>query len=319
MTPDEQLYAKILTAVSPSNIGEYAGCPKKLVLDAQTPRVFSEFLVPYSAFGTVAHWYAQHTLITRGIAVAANLKPPDEQTIKDAMRCKGVPAYANQFLLYVRRAAVKAADIIQLVSPLPRDTHWVVEKSSYNPGIMPARLGRKGNISGFGGSIDVLRSDRGVLWDFKFVGNDKVPSPLTSRSSKPDAGISNQYLWQMGSYHITEDVPQTGILWTSRDSETVSYLLIDWTQPKAKELAQSIRGFINFVTYKDFHKVAWPIRGPNCKYCAHHGLDGGNGSCPAWAVLGAESPAAMSARAGLAELMDLDSIGAVTGTLSLFD
>lgn len=316
MTPDEELQAKILTAVSPSNIGEYAACPMKLVLDAQNPRVDKPFLLPYSSFGTVAHWFTQTILVSRGIAVATNLKAPDERTIQLARECKGITgAYEDQFIKWMKMVSTKAADMLMLISPLPPGTHWVAEKSSYNPGIMPTRLGRKGNLSGFGGSIDVLRSDRRVLWDFKFVGNDKVPMPPTSRSTKVSAGISNQYLWQMASYHITEQVPETGILWTSRDGDTVSYILIDWTKPRAAALAQSVLGFIRFVGYKDFHKMAWPVRGETCGYCDHAGTAG---KCPAYAVIGAELPGAAMAKAGLASLMDLTGVEHQTGSVSLF-
>lgn len=319
MTPDEQLHAAILTACSPSNIGDYAGCPMKLVLDAQTPKVDKPFLAPYSSFGTVAHWLTQSILIQRGIAVATNLKAPDARTLALARECKGVPgAYESQFIKWMEMVATKAADILQVISPLAPGTHWIAEKGSYNASIMPTRLGRKGNLSGFGGSIDVLRSDRDVLWDFKFVGTDKVPTPPTSRSTKVDAGITNQYLWQLAGYHLSEGVPRTGLLWTSRDAESVSYLLVDWTDPRAAALAASVRGFLNFVSYKDFHKMAWPVRGPVCQYCDHAGP---YGKCPAYCVIGAQDPSSMQARAGLASLMDLDSvadIGAQTGTQSLF-
>lgn len=318
---DDQIRLAILNKVSPSNIGDYAQCPLKLVLDATRGEVRNPEIQPYADFGTVAHWFTQQNLINKGMAVCQSgvLEPPTVEQIRSAMRCRGIASSTDaQFIQWMGRVADTAMQTLTTISPLPAGLNWVVEKKSYNPAILPDRTGRKGTTKvGFGGRIDLLRSDRQILWDLKFSGVNKVPPTAETKTIKGDGGLSNTYLWQLASYHISEGIPQTGLLWTARNWEALAYLLIDWTHPRAADFIPRVTGFLSFIGYKEFKNLAWPVRGPTCDNCSHSGE---SGACPLWCVRRASDPANIAARNQMNALLDglLESGAATTGAVDLF-
>ena len=257
-----------LTAVSPSSIGNHATCPLRLVLDSQCPRPEDSRYEPQRNFGKVMHWCSQQRL------GAPPRDVPSFDAVQSAQRCQEAKA-AGDFSRHTDVVTGLAADLVREQSPGVRS--WVSEVSSYNLSLMPTRLGRKGELKGFGGSIDLLDVDRTHLWDFKFVGIDKMPEPPLNPTDDPK--ISNEYLWQIASYHILEKVRFCGIIWVSRCGKKSSFLKLDFAKPRNQELAQRVLRFIDFVQYKNFPDLAWPCRGPNCQWCHHKGV-----TCPAWDV-----------------------------------
>jgi hypothetical protein len=247
--------------------------------------------LPYSAYGTVCHHKAQAAC---GAPVLEPLKPVD---IANAVRCpleNGAKAKtAEEALTHMGVRAQRAADLINHVSPLPAGTHWLSEVKAHDATILPDRRGRDGVVRGFGGSIDLLRSDNDVLWDFKFTGHDKIPfvqakPKYGSKQTVPiDSKFKMEYLYQLASYRIVRPTRLGGIAWIARDSPGAAYLLIDWTKPLSQKLEDRARRLLDFIGYKQFASLAWPVRGDHCEYC-HHRTEG---RCPAWTVDGAEDAA----------------------------
>lgn len=276
----------IINSVSPSNVGDFAGCPLKLVLDTDHPREQDDRWISYSSFGVVCHWKAQLA------AGAPEVDAPTDKQIQDAIQCPDVPHTPDNFWRRVDECANGAAALVNQITPLPPGVTWVAEKKSYPMTLLPTRVGRRGDVCGFGGSLDLWSSDGKVVWDYKFVGVKKIPraSDVNPKFSSGaiqkvgDAGIANKYLWQVCSYHILEGAEKTGICWMARDGKTKSYVLIDWTTPQAKELAARVRGFIQFTGDARFRELAWPVRGPGCDECTH------KDRCPAWCVQTATEP-----------------------------
>jgi hypothetical protein len=275
---EDQLYARILSACSPSNLGLAAACPYSLVLTGTHGKVEKPHLACYSTFGQVAHHRAQ-TLT--GAPPPDPLKP---EQIAGAVTCpihkRRLPKPAA--LEHIEACARRASEAIHAISPLPPGTHWISEIKAYDKTILEGRVGRDGTVSGFGGSIDLLRSDNDILWDYKFVGADKLPYPPTDNTpsySLGDAGVAAEYIYQMASYRIVRKVNRTGILWINRDDArgAVSYL-IDWNKPLSQELERRARGLLDFIGYKRFAQLAWPVRGKHCNYCDHKAFS----RCPAW-------------------------------------
>ena len=261
--------------VSPSTIGKYAECPLRLILDYEFPKVWDSKYENSRDFGTVCHWEAQKIL---------GCPPKDVPTpgqYDRARTCREVPKEAKKddraWAAHIARCAGLACSTLSMASPIPSGERWLSEVSTYTLELLPDRRGRKGEVKGFGGKIDALRSDRLALADFKFVGPDKVPEPpMTERD---DPKITSEYLWQVVSYHVTEGVPVAGIVWTGRDAAKSSHFFMDFRKPRNGELAHRLRTFLRFIQYKDFAELAWPVRGPNCQWCHHKGV-----SCPAWDV-----------------------------------
>lgn len=244
------------THVSPSGVGDYAVCPYKLVLDSQHPGVNqNDPYVPHKDFGTVCHYTTQYML---GCAPA---KAPTEAEINSARSCPGVPKTPANFNDRVTQCSSKAIEVLNRISPLPAGTTWVSEHHTTIPTLLPWRLGRNsGKVEGFGGSIDLLRSDREILWDLKFVG--RLPDD-----------IKTAYLWQLATYHLSSKVPQTGILWTTRDSKNACHLLIDWRKSAAlQDYLARVYKFIEFTSLKKFTGLAWPVKGEACAFCKHKGV-----------------------------------------------
>lgn len=260
--------------VSPSNIGEYAACPLRLILDFHFPKVWDNKYQNSRDFGTVCHWEAQKLL------GCPPQKVPTPEQYALARTCREVPSEAKKndtaWSAHIARCAALAASTLEQAAPLAAGTRWLSEVKTYKLSLMPDRRGRKGELKGFGGSIDAMRDDRFVLADFKFVKPDKVPEPPLTEYDDPK--IENQYVWQVASYHVTEGVPNAGIVWTSRDGSKSSHFFMDFRKQRNQEFAARIRKFIAFVQYKDFPELAWPCRSVNnCSWCTHKGVN-----CPMW-------------------------------------
>ena len=249
--------------ISPSGVGDYAVCPYKLVLDSDFPDpVEFDMYEPHKDFGTVCHYTTQYLL-----GCAPDKAPTEEQLIS-ARQCPGVPKTPSNFDARVLKCSNLAIETLNQVSPLPAGMHWISEHHTTIPTLLPWRLGRNtGEVEGYGGSIDIMRSDRGILWDFKFVGR------------LPEA-IKTVYLWQLASYYLCSKVRKTGILWTTRDGNHPAHLLIDWeSSPELQEFAGRVHRFIEFTGHKKFRSIAWPVKGESCFFCKHKGV-----RCPLYKI-----------------------------------
>jgi hypothetical protein len=285
LSPD--ILDRMLSCVSPSSVGEYAICPYRLVCDATNPKVRDDKYRPEADFGTVCHYLTQRKL------GCAPPDPPKDETIEWAKKVREAPKTAAAFEEHCWRCADMAAQVLDGASPLPVGLHWVSEVKAYDKDLLPSRKGRKGETKGFGGSIDLLRSDGDILWDLKFVGLHKVPTPEMARGafvpgkgkSIGHGGLKMEYLYQLASYRIAKRAKKTGIIWTSRCARGSAWALIDWELPRSQLLERQVRRFIDFTGYANFASLAWPVRGDNCDYCQH------KGTCPAWVVEGANDGA----------------------------
>lgn len=231
--------------VSPSGIGNFGACHKKAVWDSELPP--GRKSIPAADFGTVCHYYTMHSL---GVAPP---KGPTDAVIANArqlFKTLGEDAFFDQ----VRACAAKAVEELAK-HPLPPGVQWLSEVSKYNAKWLPERRSREG-VAGFGGSIDLMASDRSILWDLKFI--KEIPQE-----------IDMAYLWQVGSYHLLAEVPKTGLLLTSRDARQSVPVIFDWTTPDLRIVAGEIEGFLHQVTLQSFETYATCRRGPQCKFCDH--------------------------------------------------
>lgn len=259
-----------LTCVSPSGVGDVAACLQKLVFDTDYPEDPDD-PNPYQAhadFGTVCHYESQTSL--GGISV-----PPKKYTQEQwdsARSCPGVPKTHRGFVERIRKCAEKANETVNRVTPLPADCKWTPELRAYNPKLLPTRIGRKGDVCGYGGMVDLIMSNRSVLWDYKFTG--QIPT------ARAESEVKTTYLWQCLSYHINTGVPKTGIVWTNRMGTASCYVMIDWAIPQLQNYISYLGNFFRLIQKPNFRDLAYPIRGDQCFFCRHRRA----GRCPAWHI-----------------------------------
>lgn len=246
-----------LTKVSPSSVGDYAGCPLKLVYDSEEDGFDGQWQAQKD-FGTVVHY---HTMLMAG--AGAQLKRPESSTYASAMACPNVPHTQVNFETRVQECAVAVLGVINTVTPLKAPVQWLAEVPANDPTILPTRKNRKGVVTGFGGSLDLLASDNSVLWDLK------VTNAKPEYFPQPGSILKMSYLWQLMSYAVVRKVPKTGLVYVGRDGESVSYTLINWETEKGQELIRRMKGFLRFVDYAHFADLAWPIPGDGCGFCKH--------------------------------------------------
>lgn len=238
-----------LSLVSPSSVGDYAACTQRLLFDSRTGKSFGPKM--HADFGTVCHYFTMYLL-----GVAPPNKAPGDELVASARQLPEFKGRSEQvFFDAVTKASQKAVDALP---PLTHPLVWIAESKHYDRTLLPTRVGRKGDISGFGGDVDLMRSDRDILWDLKFVG------------SPPDK-MRVAYIWQMGSYHIVSKVPKTGILFVTRDGRSASKVVINWTLPHMVDFANRIRGFIESTGHTNFEKHVYPLAGEHCFFCDHKG------------------------------------------------
>jgi len=266
--------------MSPSGVGKYALCTKRLVAEADHPE-WDEPSGPAACFGTVCHYGTQLSL---GLAPP---KPPSEYDFRTAKLVKHLNAppitsrsalskkskevfdfitavCGNQpeptkekpldpaaFYDRVVEASCKAA--VAALPELPEGVRWVAEHHVNLPTLLPERIGKTGN-RGFSGSIDLMRSDRSELWDLKF------PGEAVNK-------VEFLYVAQLASYHIITGIPRTGLFFIPVGGLNPSRFLIDWRIPAMKDLCDSLRGFISWTDDAAFRRHAWYAPGENCKYC----------------------------------------------------
>lgn len=281
-------HIKLIANMSPSGVGDYAACPLKAVFDAEYPRIEKPQFKCYSDFGKICHWQAQYMI------GGATLKDKPPQVEWDSARqTPDVPSTPANFIARVEQCATLANTVVKDATPLPAGVTWRAELKAYSKQYLPARIGRKGDNCGFGGSIDLAASDNSVLWDYKFVGAKKVPQesdisprfrPDTGFQNVGNAGVKNTYVWQCGSYHVLTGIPQTNIVWVGRDGKSKSFVGMNWASDRGKAFATTIRSFLTFVDTPLFRQVAWPVRDNHCDDCSH------KDRCPAWMISGAKSP-----------------------------
>lgn len=296
---------KILALMSPSGVGAYAACPKKAVYDADFPPPQRPEMACYSSFGKVCHWQTQSL-----IGDATEADRPGQQEWTEAMEVSDVPHTVRNFQARVEQCAALAKSVIHAVTPLPAGQRWKAEEKAYNKLLLPNRVGRKGDVCGFGGSIDLVAPDRSVLWDLKFVGANKIPqedniNPMFKPASGmmvADGGVKNEYLWQCGCYHHLTGIPRTGIVWVGRDGKARSYVLFDWATQAGREFRDSLTGFLEWVDTPTFRRVAWPIRGKTCDYCTH------KDKCQCWAGGSVKNGAFKAASTQISSFSGLDDL-----------
>jgi hypothetical protein len=247
-----------INCISPSTIGAFAGCTWKLMMDSLYPQEDSEQYRPQQDFGTVCHYHAQ-----TGKGVDPVPTKYSQDAWDSARKCPGMSGKSpEEFLQHIEACAKLANGVVDAVTgtelgPIGK-RKWLAEEKIYSAKYLKERVSRTG-VKGFGGSIDLMLSDRSILWDYKFTGT--IGYPLSSGENKP----KNDYIWQLGSYHLVSGVPKTGIVWVRRDAGASCYLLIDWTTPATLPLAEAMRSFLGYV--EGGAKVAWPVRGESCLWC----------------------------------------------------
>jgi hypothetical protein len=250
--------AAIIKLLSPSAVGDAMACPLQLSLDALNPKQDNKYKEA-KAFGTVAHFVAQ---CLRGVdPIPAK---PSAEDYKLARRVRDAPTGAA-FEAHVERIAREANRVIDVVSPLPPGVRWTAEKRVYDPTLLPERRNRHGE-AGYGGLVDLFSSDGLIAWDYKFTGY------------LPDE-INSSYLWQMISYHVVSGARYAGIVFCDRNTGNCVYAFIDWHHPRLSKAVPYLSRFLRFASYKNFHELAWPVRGTQCKFCAHR-----ESVCPLWAT-----------------------------------
>jgi hypothetical protein len=249
-----------LSEVSPSSVGDYMVCPWKLVADTDFPEEEDNTYRPHRDFGTVCHWHGQ---------VEAGA-PPDpaelytDEQVSWAKKCPGVPSTDSFFWKRVEKVAKFMASTLHQISPLTPGTEWVAEYNKYDKNILPDRVSRSGK-KGFGGKIDLLRSDRAIMWDYKVTGRLPDKAKVV-------------YIVQCLSYHVVTEVPITGILWVNREGTQAAYLKIDWTTELGQLYKKMFMGFLRFIQYENFRDLAWCVPGEACFFCDH------KRRCPAKAI-----------------------------------
>ena len=237
-----------LSNVVPSNVGDYAACTQRLVYDSIFGRPYTSNC--YADYGTVCHYWTQLLL---------GCPPSKSPTEEQYELARTVPELKHKSMEELIIAAKKCGEkAIKSLPTLPAGITWLSENKAYDKTILPARKGRHGDICGFGGDVDLLRSDRTELWDLKFIG-------------RPVDVVKPLYMWQLGSYFIVSKVPTTGILFVTRDAKWSGQLKINWTSPPFDELADKINGFLFLVGQADFERLAYPMEGPHCEWCPHKG------------------------------------------------
>ena len=295
-----QTELSILANVSPSSIGDYAACPLRAVLDADFPRPEKPQFQCYKDFGTICHWQTHYIM-----GLTPKETRPDDRVWESARQTPDVPNTPANFFARVELCATLAKEIVETATP---GKQWKAEVKAYSKQWLAARVGRKGDNVGFGGSVDLLASDNSVLWDFKFVGAKKVPldsdinprfRPDTGVTSVGNAGVKNVYVWQCGSYHILTKAPKANIVWVGRDGRAKSYVSMDWSSDRGRAFADSIKGFLSFVDSPLFRTSAWPNRADHCDDCTHKDI------CPAWMVSNAQGTGLQKAAAAIKQLDEI--------------
>lgn len=230
-----------INLVSPSSVGDYAGCPMKLVLDTDytPPREPN----PWADFGTLCHFDSMYQM---------GLNPPPIKDF-DLVAASAATLYGNNEdrLAKAIEAAVKRA--IAGVPKLATGVRWVCEVRKHDERILPERTSRSGE-RGYGGVIDLLASDKSILVDFKFVG-------------KPPDKVKIAYLWQMASYHIVTGVPKCMLLFTTRDAKIQTTCTLDFSLPLWRAFAERVSCAINAMGHADFRRNAYFNEGDQCGFC----------------------------------------------------
>jgi hypothetical protein len=233
------------TLVSPSKVGVYAACTQRLVLDSDAPRGFSSN--KWADFGTVCHYMTQFKL---GCA------PEDEPTQAQMDSARELVSGAEE--AFINRVDDCAELAISALPPLKNGVTWLSEYHANDPKLLPMRRSRKNpdKIEGYGGSIDLMASDRSIIVDLKFV-------------SKQPFGLKIEYLWQLASYAMLTGVRYTFILWTMTTGKTFYKATIDWKDPKFAPYMTYVRKFVERTGQKSFRDYAYAVKGDHCDYCEH--------------------------------------------------
>jgi hypothetical protein len=147
---------------------------------------------------------------------------------------------------------------VSSLPPLPLDVRWLSEVPAHDPNLLPERKARKAphKVEGFGGSLDLMASDRSLIVDLKFV-------------SKQPTSIKVSYLWQLASYSLLTDVKKTMLLWVMTTGKSFYTACIDWNDPRFSMMPGRVRKFVERVGHKNFRDYVYPVAGDWCEYCDH--------------------------------------------------
>ena len=248
------------TLVSPSKVGFYASCQISLVWDSVAPSPFSGN--KWADFGTVCHWTTMDAL-----GCAPHEVPTSEQleSARELEKSRNDHVFEDR-LDRCTEMAVKALKIEaeKVVGKIPDNVHWVSEVPVHDSTLLPTRTSRPrknedgsitpGKVVGYGGSMDLMLSNRSLIVDLKFV-------------SKPVTKLKVEYLWQLGSYAFLSGISKTMILWISTTGKNYEYLTIDWSLPHFKMLQEKIRKFVERTGHANYAAHAFPSEGEHCQYC----------------------------------------------------
>jgi hypothetical protein len=182
--------------------------------------------------------------------------PPDAPT-DEQMKSAQQMLNGNE-AAFLDRVGVCSDLAVASLPPLPPGVIWVSEAPAHDPTLLPERKARKPphKVEGFGGSLDLMTSDRSLIVDLKFV------------SKQPNA-IKVSYLWQLASYSMLTGVKKTMLLWVMTTGKSFYTACIDWSDPRYSMLPGRVRKFVERVGHKNFHDYVYPVEGEWCDYCDH--------------------------------------------------
>ena len=232
-----------LSLISPSTVGDYAGCPRRLVWDTlyPPPRETNKF----ADFGSLAHYNTMYQM---------GLNPPP---VKDF---ELVVSSAGSLYKGSEEELTGALDVVSktAMKHIPKGYTWLCEQKKYDSSLLPERVSREG-AKGFGGSIDLLSTCNRLGIDFKFVG-------------KPPTEVKLAYLWQMAAYHLVSGCEKFMLLFVTRDAKYVTSCTMNFGAPLWKEFASQVRQGIAAMGHADFARNSYVCKGngDQCTYCKHH-------------------------------------------------
>jgi len=232
------------TLVSPSKVGAYAACTQRLVWDSDSPPVFKSS--KWADFGTVCHYITQYKL---GCA------PPDAPTPEQIASAQTLVGSEEQLI----RRTDECSDLaISQLPKLPHGVTWLAEVPAHDPNLLPERRSRKDptRVEGFGGSIDLMASNRSIIVDLKFP-------------TRPPDAFKIEYVWQLASYAMLTGVSKTLILWVMSTGKSYYSATIDWSDSRFASLLPRVRKFVERCGHKHFRDYVYPMAGDHCQYCDH--------------------------------------------------
>ena len=232
------------TLVSPSKVGAYAACTQRLVWDSDLPPKYTSS--KWADFGTVCHYMTQYKL---GCA------PPDAPTPEQMASAATLVGSEDAM---VARADMCSDLAIEQLPKLQAGVSWLAEVPVHDPDLLPERRSRKdpSKVEGFGGSIDLLSTNRAKIVDLKFP-------------TRPPSEFKVEYVWQLASYAMLTGVHETHILWVMSTGKSFYSATINWSDTRFAPFIPRVRKFVERCGHKHFRDYVYPTAGSHCQYCDH--------------------------------------------------